>query len=208
MKSVFDKIWNVILIVLFVIIILPFGIIAMVVIIPIHFLWELICTPRHIKKYKQSAYYRDLGLKYTFACHTNWDYKLYNQIKAANLPIDFLPLNTNKSNRHFGYLTYGDTLIDIHVATDAYYDEDSQQWLCTNRDDEESDVETLHGEILQTVTENTGITKVTKVVSLMNRHEMSTEELELAEASPLFLLYDDESIIEALKAFIEQEAQS
>jgi len=207
MKTFFEKIWNVILIVLFTIIILPLGIIATVVILPIYWLWELICTPWHIKKYKQSAYYRDLGLKYTFACHTNWEYKLYNQIKAANLPIDLLLLNPTNRNRHFGYLTYGNILIDIHVATDAYYDEDSQQWLCTNRDDEESDVETLHGEILQTATENTGITKFTKVVSLMNRHEMSPEELELAEASPLFLLYDDENILDALRAFIESHPQ-
>lgn len=203
MKSFFETIWNVILILLFAIIILPFVTIAYAVVVPLYLLWELICTPWHIRKYKQSAYYRDLGLKYTFACHTNWEYKLYNQIKAAELPIDFLPMNPGKSNRHFGYLTYGNTLIDIRVATDAYYDEDAQQWLCTNRDDEESDVETLHGEILQTVTENIGITEFTKVVSLMNRHEMSPEELERAEASPLFLLYDDESIIEDLRAFVE-----
>lgn len=199
---------NAILIILFMIIIIPFGIMATVVIFPIYLLWELLCTPYHIRQYKQSSYYRDLGLKYTFACHTNWEYKLYNRIKAAGLPIGYVPMCTFGKPRHFGYLTYGNTLIDIREATDAYYDEDAQQWLCTNRDDEESDVETLHAEILRTVAENTGFTKFTKVISLMDRCEMGPDELERAEASPLFLLYDDETIIEALKAFVEQEAQA
>lgn len=196
-----------VLILLFAIIIIPFGTIATVLIIPIYCLWELICTPWHIKNYKQSAYYRDLGLKYTFACRTNWEYKLYNQIKAVELPIGYVPMCTFGKPRHFGYLTYGDTLIDIRVATDAYYDEDAQQWVCTNRDDEESCVETLHVEILRTVAENIGNTNYTKVVSMMNRHEMSPEELQLAEASPLFLLYDDDNLIEDLRAYIESHPQ-
>lgn len=204
MKSLLEKIWNVILILLVLICILPFSVICIVA-APLMLLWELLGTPYHIRKYKKSAYYQDLQLKYSFNLRNSWHYKLYNQIQAAGLPIGYVPEYTFGKPRHFGYFIYGNTLLDLQ--NDAYYDEDEQSWLCMIEHDKEANIEKVHADILASVAENTSSTAYTKVITVMSKREMSNEEIELAVASPLFLLYDGNDPLEALKAFLDQEAQ-
>lgn len=102
---------------------------------------ELICRPFKVQKYKRSHYYRDFGAKYFWGILSDAQYKLYNEMKNENLPIEFVPVDVGKPSAVFGYFHYRDTLIIHDIGCDLYYDEEAQMWMtCEEYEDRDEDI--------------------------------------------------------------------
>lgn len=159
----------------------------------------LLYVPIDYIKYKKSYYYKDFQLKYPFWIGFSPYYTLYNAIKSANLPIEYIPAMEKDSSTAFGYFLYDQTVIlnDVGCLT---YDEETDEWL-EEIDDSWVSVEETMEETINNVQKIKGQDGCQKAVLLVEEQQIPEEVLCKAKQSDMFILYDD-NIIDALKTYI------
>lgn len=161
--------WGVILLVPIVLIV-----IGLVLYIPIDYI-----------KYKRSFYYKQLGEKYSLYKGNNLDVVFYNTVLKNNLPIQYIP-TTEVSDREFGWFVYGNTLI-IPSCFSFCFNDDKKQWVYENEDQIYMTLDEYIKIEMADLNKLLGKAGCDKAVVLINRHDVSNEEL--ARNDEKFLVY-------------------
>ena len=154
-------------------------------------------------KYKRSLYYKSTKKKYTFFAASNDNFKIYNEIKKNNLPINFIHHPKEKS-LVYGWFVFEKTLIIVN-AFNFEYDAESEKWVfSTEADEEEKHVLLSMDEYIETeieeVNQTLGDKVCDKAVILICADNL--ENAENAYKEERFLIYKGDRT-EKLKLFVK-----
>lgn len=174
------------------ILLLPFLLITGVVL--------LLRLPFDYVAYKRSFYYRDYGLKYTFLAGMSAYIKLYEIIRRASLPIQYVraPENGEVYAMHgYGYFLRHEVLILPDLGAVWYEDGD---W-CMETGEKCSKLTDVMRETLEEARAAMQNEGCRRAVILQKRQALSYEDAERAENDELILLYDGKHPEKALKTY-------
>ncbi len=102
---------------------------------PFIIVWLVISTFRDYFKYIGSRYYHDTGEKYSWLCADSYHVAFYNDIKDAQLPIDYYR-NKEIKITGYGYFIYKDILLLCDYDSDTlFFDKDNDEWLVYEEND-------------------------------------------------------------------------
>ncbi|MBE5921416.1 MAG: hypothetical protein E7269_01480 [Lachnospiraceae bacterium] len=87
-------------------------------------------------KYKRSRYYKERKEKYSLWAASTQDFKYYNEIKEAGLPIEYVRFRRDDSGDMDGVFYYKDTMI-LTSFFEIFYDEERKTWLLQSEEYEE-----------------------------------------------------------------------
>lgn len=156
-------------------------------------------------RYRRSAFFRDTRQKYElFSGNTQW-IRLYNVMRAENLPLDFHFHSTREVT--YGYFRYKNILLVQDYP--AEYDPNSREWfICYDKDDREAC--TPLAEALEISVEDfneiAGEKRCDKAVLLVDRRDLADEYLPHLDDCPLLLGYDGQKkMAAAIKQWIEKD---
>ena len=96
------------------------------------FLWLILTTPFDYIKYKRSQYYKDTKEKYPWLYSLSYYIRFYDEIKKANLPIDYYPFK-EAGIAGYGFFVYKDSL--ILTDYEPCYNDEENIWLVEIEDE-------------------------------------------------------------------------
>lgn len=155
-------------------------------------------------RYRRCAFYKDTGHKYElFSGNTQW-IRLYNAMRAEDLPLDFHFHSTREVT--YGYFRYKNILLVQDYP--AEYDPNSGEWfVCYDKDDKEPCTplaEALKSE-LEGFNDILGEKRCDRAVLLVDRRDFADEDLPHLESCPLLLGYDGQrNMAPAIKQWIKK----
>lgn len=161
--------------------------------------WNVLTSPVQIYRYHRSHFYRDLGVKFRFYIPDTYAYGLYNRIREAKLPVEYL-LPGDPGQAANGFFFYKDTLI-LHDFSEIVYSEKLGGWS-VYPEDEESLNDTIADVLVRLQSERADAI-VEHIVILMDRADLDPQDLPRAEADPLFLLHSGEDVTAVLAAYCQ-----
>ena len=157
-------------------------------------IWTALCYPVRYLRYRKSHFFRETGIPFAAAADSS-DFRLFEQIRDANLPIRYLPPKAPKQMN--GWFFYGNTLI-LHMFDQLSYSDKLQSW--TLFPDDSLPLEDTVARQLQLIREIEPDIKIDGVHILISRMEVDPQYLPLAQQLPMFLIYEtDGEPIEILR---------
>ena len=151
-------------------------------------IWTALCYPVRYLRYRKSHFFRETGIPFTAAADSS-DFRLFEQIREAELPIRYLPPKDPK--RMNGWFFHGNTLI-LHMFDELSYSEKLQSW--TLFPDDAIPLEDTVARQLQLIREIEPDIEIGNVRILISRIEVDPKDLPLAQQLPMFLIYDGEPV--------------
>ncbi len=96
---------------------------------PLILVWLIIRTIVDYFKYKKSKYYSDTHERYSWMCGESEHIVFYNELKKANLPVDYYRDDLIKMTG-YGYFIFKNILILCDYDSDViYFDFDNENWF-------------------------------------------------------------------------------
>ncbi|MBQ2921349.1 MAG: hypothetical protein IJE58_09250 [Oscillospiraceae bacterium] len=155
-------------------------------------IWTALCYPVRYLRYRRTAFYQETGIPFGAAADSS-DFRLYEQIREAGLPIRYLP--SMDPRRMNGWFFHGNTLI-LHMFDELSYSDKLQSW--TLFPDDALPLEDTVARQLQLIRQIEPEIRIDSVRILIDRMEVDPKDLPLAKQLPMFLIYDSEPV-EALR---------
>ena len=180
-----------------------FSFISVILIAIIFGVCSIFLLPFDYIKYKRSLYYKNTKKKYDFFDASNEYFKIYNEIKKNNLPINFIHHPKEKS-LVYGWFVFEKTLIIVN-AFNFECDAESEKWVFSGEvDEKEKSVFLSIDEYIETEIEEVNQTLGDKVcdnaVILICADNL--ENAENAYKEERFLIYKGDRT-EKLKLFVK-----
>ena len=147
-----------------------------------------LCYPARQLRYRKSRFFLETGIPFSAAVDT-YDFRLFEQIREAGLPIRYLPPKDLK--RMNGWFFHGSTLI-LHMFDELFYSDKLQSWSLFP--DDTLPLEDTVARQLQLIREIEPDIRIDGVRILIDRMEIDPKDLPLAKQLPMFLIYDSEPI--------------
>lgn len=174
-----------------------FVIILSPVLLPIG-IFLLLSTPFELINYRHSHFYKDFQVKYRALATSSIHYRLYNKIKEAPLPIEYL---RDPQGKYFddGYFFYRDVLFVNDLF--PHFDNEKKTWMVKNETEHVKLRDELAKMVLQ-FNKLRGENVCRRAVALVENifeEDLSSVDIESDDV----LLYKDKGDIAALKQFIE-----
>ena len=154
-------------------------------------------------RYRRSAFFRDTRQKYEFLSGGTLWVRLYNAMRAEELPLDFYLHSTKEVT--YGYFRYKNTLLVLDYP--AEYDPNSKEWfVCYDQDDKEAC--TPLAEALETEVEGfneiVGEKRCDRAVLLVDRSQIRDEDIPYLEGCALLLGYNGKDGLCGMTSAIKQ----
>lgn len=167
--------------------------------LPILLLAAGVLLPVDYVRYKRSRYYHDTGKRYTFFRGASPCCKLYNAIKAADLPIEYIECTSPETGASYEFFRYKDTLL-LNDYAGIVFDNDRAMWT-VEIEDEWVSLEKEIADVMAELRAAMGEDVCPKALVLIDRDELEEKDLPNAEQCPFLLLHDGD-IAAALKTFV------
>ena len=151
-------------------------------------LFSALCYPVRYLRYRRTHFFRETGIPFGAALDSS-DFRLFEQIREASLPIRYLPPKDPK--RMNGWFFHGSTLI-LHMSDQLSYSDKLQSW--TLFPDDALPLEDTVAQQLQLIREIEPEIRIDSVRILISRVEVDPKDLPLARQLPMFLIYDSEPV--------------
>lgn len=151
-------------------------------------LFSALCYPVRYLRYRRTHFFRETGIPFGAAADSS-DFRLFEQIREAGLPIRYLPPKDLK--RMNGWFFHGSTLI-LHMYDQLSYSDKLQSW--TLFPDDALPLEDTVAQQLQLIREIEPDIRIDSVRILISRTEVDPKDLPLAKQLPMFLIYDSEPV--------------
>lgn len=151
-------------------------------------LFSALCYPVRYLRYRGTHFFRETGIPFGAAADSS-DFRLFEQIREAGLPIRYLPSRDLKSMN--GWFFHGNTLI-LHMFDELSYSDKLQSW--TLFPDDALPLEDTVAQQLQLIREIEPDIRIDGVRILLDRVEVDPKDLPLAKQLPMFLIYDGEPV--------------
>lgn len=164
----------------------------------------LLYLPMDFVRYRCSAFYRDTRRKYEpFTGNCQW-FRLYNAMRAENLPLEFHLHTTDEVT--YGYFRHKNILLVQDYP--AEYEPNSKEWfVCYDKDDREACTplaEALESEVAG-FNEIVGQPLCDRAVLLVDRSLIPEDDLPHLDRCPLLLGYNGKKgLVPTLKQWIEK----
>lgn len=149
-------------------------------------IWTALCYPARYFRYRKSHFFQETGIPFAAAVDSS-DFRLFELIQEASLPIRYLPPKDLK--RMNGWFFHGGTLI-LHMFDELSYSDKLQSW--TLFPDDEIPLEDTIARQLQMIREIDPDIEISNVRILFDRIEIDPKDLPLAQQLPMFLIYENE----------------
>lgn len=159
---------------------------------------NVVTGPFQIIRYRKSAFYRNLGVKFNFYIPNTYTYTLYNRIHDAGLPIEYL-LPEDPEQAADGFFLWKDTLL-IHDLSEIVYSDQLQSWT-VYPEDQEPLADTVADILLRV--KQVRAEEVARIVILMDREDLELGDLARAQDDPLFLLHSGSDLEQVLNHYIQ-----
>lgn len=152
-------------------------------------LFSALCYPVRYRRYRRTHFFRETGIPFGAAADSS-DFRLYEQIREAALPIRYLP--SRDLRRMNGWFFHGSTLI-LHMYDQLSYSDKLQSW--TVFPDDALPLEDTVAHQLQLIREIEPDIMIDGIRILIDRMEVDPKDLPLAQQLPMFLIYDGEPVV-------------
>ena len=151
-------------------------------------IWTALCYPVRYLRYRRTHFFRETGIPFSAAVDTS-DFRLFEQIREARLPIRYLPPKDPK--RMNGWFFHCNILI-LHMFDELAYSDKLQSW--TLFPDDALPLEDTVATQLQLIRQIEPDIRIDSVRILISRIEVDPKDLPLAQQLPMFLIYDGEPV--------------
>lgn len=184
-----DKLGKRLLAILLFIVTIPLVIVGLVVFGTIYLITTVLPSPIEMLIYKKSAFYKELGHKYTMSITHSFAYKSYKYVKQNQ---DLYIVVQDE-----GYYYYKSKDAFLVLPYYAEYKYENGKWLLTMKEDGETvepkDVKvTFQNLIKEDVTDK-------ELRLLVKEKYFKKEDLERAKADPVFVFYKNEKDFASIK---------
>ena len=152
-------------------------------------LFSALCYPVRYLRYRRTHFFRETGIPFGAAADSS-DFRLFEQIREAGLPIRYLP--PKDPRRMNGWFFHSSTLI-LHMYDQLSYSDKLQSW--TLFPDDALPLEDTVAQQLQLIRQIEPDIRIESVRILLDRMEVDPQYLPLARQLPMFLIYDSEPVV-------------